>query len=198
MLDGDPRHSNLLKFALTESNAVDTLVLLVVSIAQPWRMLDSLRQWVELLERHIARLNLPAEMASSLENHWQDYVEPDELSSSADGQQSSLKNMTVGSSSSQGAGGATAGTAARRLTNPLHPTKNSAADGNKVALPMPETALERNLGVPLVVVVTKTDSIGVLEKDHGYKEEHFDFIQLHIRKFCLSCECPFHCVNQGP
>ena len=24
-----------------------------------------------------------------------------------------------------------------------------------------------------------------LEKDHYYKEEHFDFIQQHLRKFCL-------------
>lgn len=27
-----------------------------------------------------------------------------------------------------------------------------------------------------------------LEKDYDFKEEHFDFIQSHIRKFCLHCK----------
>ncbi|MCI4392954.1 hypothetical protein PGIGA_G00151890 [Pangasianodon gigas] len=29
------------------------------------------------------------------------------------------------------------------------------------------------------------DAVTVLEKDHDYKEEHFDFIQSHLRRFCL-------------
>uniref|UniRef100_A0A671MKE8 Dynein light intermediate chain n=1 Tax=Sinocyclocheilus anshuiensis TaxID=1608454 RepID=A0A671MKE8_9TELE len=29
------------------------------------------------------------------------------------------------------------------------------------------------------------DAVSVLEKGHDYKEEHFDFIQSHIRRFCL-------------
>ncbi len=29
-----------------------------------------------------------------------------------------------------------------------------------------------------------------LEKEYDFKEEHFDFIQQHIRKFCLSCKRP--------
>ena len=31
----------------------------------------------------------------------------------------------------------------------------------------------------------QTDYISTLEKDYDYKEEHFDFIQQHLRKFCL-------------
>ena len=26
-----------------------------------------------------------------------------------------------------------------------------------------------------------------LEKDRDYREEHFDFIQQHIRRYCLKC-----------
>ena len=43
----------------------------------------------------------------------------------------------------------------------------------------------RNLGLDLVVVVTKTDFMSELEKDFDYKDEHFDFIQQAVRKFCL-------------
>ena len=43
----------------------------------------------------------------------------------------------------------------------------------------------RNLGLDLVVVVTKTDFMSDLEKDFDYKDEHFDFIQQAVRKFCL-------------
>ena len=43
----------------------------------------------------------------------------------------------------------------------------------------------RNLGLDLVVVVTKTDYMSELEKDFDYKDEHFDFIQQAVRKFCL-------------
>ena len=42
--------------------------------------------------------------------------------------------------------------------------------------PLPEGTLARNLGLDLVVVVTKTDFMSDLEKDYDYKDEHFDFI----------------------
>lgn len=48
-----------------------------------------------------------------------------------------------------------------------------------------ENTLTRNLGIEIVVVITKTDYISILEKDHDYTEETFDFIQQAIRKFCL-------------
>lgn len=52
-------------------------------------------------------------------------------------------------------------------------------------MPLPEGTLSRNLGLDLIVVVTKTDYMGDLERDYDYKEEHFDFIQQAIRHFCL-------------
>lgn len=35
--------------------------------------------------------------------------------------------------------------------------------------------------------LSQCDAVSVLEKEHDYKEEHFDFIQSHIRRFCLQC-----------
>ncbi|TNM90998.1 hypothetical protein fugu_003287 [Takifugu bimaculatus] len=54
-----------------------------------------------------------------------------------------------------------------------------------VVLPLGENTLTHNLGVPVLVVCTKCDAVSVLEKEHDYKEEQFDFIQSHIRRFCL-------------
>ena len=57
-LDGDPNHTGLLKYALTEQNFEHTLVMLVASMAQPWSILDSLENWVTVLRQHIDRLKL--------------------------------------------------------------------------------------------------------------------------------------------
>ncbi|XP_068838095.1 cytoplasmic dynein 1 light intermediate chain 1 isoform X5 [Capricornis sumatraensis] len=56
---------------------------------------------------------------------------------------------------------------------------------DSVLLPLGADTLTQNLGVPVLVVCTKCDAISVLEKEHDYRDEHFDFIQSHIRKFCL-------------
>uniref|UniRef100_A0A1I8GAV2 Dynein light intermediate chain n=1 Tax=Macrostomum lignano TaxID=282301 RepID=A0A1I8GAV2_9PLAT len=55
-----------------------------------------------------------------------------------------------------------------------------------VALPLPEGSFTCNLGLPIVVVITKTDTMaGVLEKEMDYKEEHFDFLQYHLHGAAL-------------
>ncbi|KAJ7337286.1 Cytoplasmic dynein 1 light intermediate chain 1 [Desmophyllum pertusum] len=74
-------------------------------------------------------------------------------------------------------------------------------DEDKVVLPLDEHVLTDNLGLPVVVVVTKTDCISALEKDRDYREEHFDFIQqthqkalLKVRSMC-GTEIPFLTCN---
>lgn len=61
ILDGDTQHTNLLKYALTEENFAHTLVLLVVSMAQPWNIMDSLQKWITVLRQHIEKLKIPKE-----------------------------------------------------------------------------------------------------------------------------------------
>lgn len=53
-------------------------------------------------------------------------------------------------------------------------------------LDMFDGVLSRNLGLDIVVVITKTDSMGQLESEHGLSDQHFDFIQQAVRKFCLT------------
>ena len=40
---------------------------------------------------------------------------------------------------------------------------------------------------PIISVCPQCDAVAVLEKEHDYREEHFDFLQSHIRRFCLNC-----------
>uniref|UniRef100_A0A3P8UGX2 Dynein light intermediate chain n=1 Tax=Cynoglossus semilaevis TaxID=244447 RepID=A0A3P8UGX2_CYNSE len=55
-----------------------------------------------------------------------------------------------------------------------------------VVLPLGDNTLTNNLGIPVLIVCTKCDAVSVLEKEHDYREEHFDFIQSNLRRFCLN------------
>ena len=54
------------------------------------------------------------------------------------------------------------------------------------SLTMFEGVLSRNLGLDIIVVLTKSDSMSQLEAEHGLSDQHFDFIQQAVRKFCLT------------
>ncbi|XP_076449472.1 cytoplasmic dynein 1 light intermediate chain 2-like isoform X2 [Babylonia areolata] len=163
VLDGDQSHTGLLKYALTEDNFEDTMVMLVASMAQPWALAHSLHKWVTVLSDHVDKLRIPPEkmrdFEQSLVRFFQDYTEPEE-------NQSSSQAPPRGDS------------------NPLHPPPHLTEE-EKVVLPLGPNVLSHNLGIPIVVVLTKCDAISTLEKDHDFKEEHFDFIQQYVRKFCL-------------
>ena len=62
MLDGDPEFEGLIKYALTADNFVNTTVLLVVPMDQPWCILESLQKYSVLLNRHINQLGLSADI----------------------------------------------------------------------------------------------------------------------------------------
>ncbi|XP_076332452.1 cytoplasmic dynein 1 light intermediate chain 2-like isoform X3 [Tachypleus tridentatus] len=63
--------------------------------------------------------------------------------------------------------------------------KGTGLEQDTIDLPLDENVLTHNLGVDVVVVVTKTDYMSTLERDYDYKDEHFDFIQQTLRRFCL-------------
>merc|ERR1712029_924951 len=145
--------------ALTEDNFTDTTVLLCVAMTTPWNIMDQLRDWATILQDHIDKLSLSAEKTKKLQNEnirrWQSYVEPgDELETTGSPTKRISRNL--------------------ELPDPDPDT----------LLPLPEGVLTRNLGLDLIVVVTKTDYMGDLERDYDYKEEHFDFIQQSVRHFC--------------
>lgn len=126
VLDGDPGHTNLLRFALNETNYAHTLVILTVSMTTPWGWLEQLNHWIKVLNIHIESLKLEAEekrdARQRLINSWQSYCE-------------------VGDDLDPG--------------SPLkRSVRNNSFDDDDL-LPLTEGALTTNLGLDIVVVVTK-------------------------------------------
>uniref|UniRef100_A0A8D9DQ38 Dynein light intermediate chain n=2 Tax=Cacopsylla melanoneura TaxID=428564 RepID=A0A8D9DQ38_9HEMI len=156
ILDGEPAHSNLLQFALNQDTLPHTMVMFVVSMTTPWNIIDELQKWASALQDHIDNLNIGAHDYQELtQRNIKRWYEYVDQGDDLDGD-NSLPN--------------------RRISRNYE---------EEQGLPLGEGILERNLGVDIVVVVTKTDYMSTLEKDLYYKEEHFDFVQQYIRKFCL-------------
>lgn len=127
VLDGDPGHTNLLKFALNERNYAHTLVILTVSMTTPWSWLDQFHYWVKILADHVDKLDIKSEdrkaARQKLVTLWQTYCEAgDEL-------------------------------------DPGSPVKRTArlasVDEDLDVIPLPEGVLTTNIGLDIVVVVTK-------------------------------------------
>lgn len=56
---------------------------------------------------------------------------------------------------------------------------------NNVILPLPPGTLTKNLGLPIMIVCTKSDHMSYLDREKEYKEETFDFIQQSLRTVAL-------------
>lgn len=61
VLDGDPYHAQLLRFALSAESFPHTLVMFVVAMTTPWGILDQLQTWATILQDHIDKLKLPSD-----------------------------------------------------------------------------------------------------------------------------------------
>ncbi|CAO2633324.1 Cytoplasmic dynein 1 light intermediate chain 1, partial [Lemmus lemmus] len=156
ILDGDLYHKGLLKFSLDALSLKDTLVILAVDMSKPWTALDSLQKWASVVREHVDKLKIPPEEMKEMEQKLvRDFQEYVEPGEDF----------------------------------PASPQRRAPATQedreDSVVLPLGADTLTHNLGLPVLVVCTKCDAISVLEKEHDYRDEHFDFIQSHIRKFCL-------------
>lgn len=84
VLDGDPGHSNLLKYALNAERFEQTLVILVATMTTPWTILDQLQFWAKLLGDHLDKLASENPSFNDTWKHcreacvkkWQEYIEP--------------------------------------------------------------------------------------------------------------------------
>uniref|UniRef100_A0A8C6XS27 Dynein light intermediate chain n=1 Tax=Naja naja TaxID=35670 RepID=A0A8C6XS27_NAJNA len=156
ILDGDLYHKGLLKFAIEATSLKDTLIMLVVDMSKPWTALDSLQKWASVVREHIDKLKIPPEEMKEMEQKVvRDFQEYKEPGEDFP-------------------------------TSPQRRNTSSQEDkDDSVILPLSADTLTCNLGIPVVVVCTKCDAINLLEKEHDYRDEHFDFIQSYIRQFCL-------------
>jgi len=123
----------------------------------PWELLDQLHAWAGVIQDHLDQLNLTADSVRERQHRVQRRWQ---------------EYMEPGDE-----------------LDAASPAKRHSAhipdEDADVLLPLGENTLTRNLGVDVIVVVTKTDYMATLESDNDYKEEHFDFIQQYVRKFCL-------------
>uniref|UniRef100_A0A8C1XLG2 Dynein light intermediate chain n=1 Tax=Cyprinus carpio TaxID=7962 RepID=A0A8C1XLG2_CYPCA len=155
ILDGDLYHKGLLKFAVTAESLKDSLAVFVVDMSRPWTIMESLQKWTSVLREHVDKLKIPPEEMKEME-------------------QRMVKAFQEYAEPEE--------------STPSSPQRRAPAAGGEdesVLLPLGDNVLTHNLGIPVLVVCTKCDAVSVLEKEHDYKEEHFDFIQSHIRRFCL-------------
>ncbi|KAF8562932.1 hypothetical protein P879_11655, partial [Paragonimus westermani] len=208
VLDSDVVHKRLLKFALNEQNFGECVAMLVVSMAEPWNIMESLEKWSDLLEKHIKSLPIPietiSEYKSGLVRQFREYVEPDALLPPPTPAPIShvpvaTAPINVHRTKSQLLHPATAAllsstllatqsadlSTANATQGDSTPTAENGDQNTINELPLDPTTLSENLGIPMVVVVTKTDVMNTLEKEERFTEEHFDYIQMHIRRFCL-------------
>ncbi|NP_001080155.1 dynein cytoplasmic 1 light intermediate chain 1 L homeolog [Xenopus laevis] len=155
ILDGDLYHKGLLKFAMDPSSVRDTLIMLVVDMSRPWLALDSLQKWASVIREHVDKLKIPPEEMREMEERIVRHFQ---------------EYVEPGD---------------ELPTSPQRRNTSSDECDDSVILPLADDTLTHNLGIPVVVVCTKCDAISILEKEHDYRDEHFDFIQSHIRKFCL-------------
>ncbi|KAJ9479968.1 hypothetical protein PHBOTO_003722 [Pseudozyma hubeiensis] len=174
----------------------DSVVVIVLDWEQPWTFLEQLRNWLSILSELVdvaadgavtAQQQRDAkwsstraaldEMKEQLEAYIRAYVEPSQKVSESSTTLSPV-NRTNGSSAAQ-----ETSTSSDAYTTPVSTVSGllDTADAN----PLAEGTLTDNLGIPVVVVCTKSDAIPRLERDKQFKEEQFDYIQQVLRTICM-------------
>jgi dynein light intermediate chain 1 len=170
--DGDGSNTNLLKFALNESNVDNVLVAFIVSMSTPWTIIESLNKWSQIIRDHLKKLNLSDKKRKEMQKHqvkiFQMYQEPDEK-----------VLLSTHSNSSK--------PLSSKIDEKTDIVNSCESNDDDDLLELEQNILSKNLGIPIVVIATKSDCISILDKEMEYRIEHFDFIQYHVRKFCLEC-----------
>ncbi|XP_062845308.1 cytoplasmic dynein 1 light intermediate chain 2 [Trichomycterus rosablanca] len=155
ILDGEVYHKGLLKFAMSSESLQDSVAVFVVDMSRPWCTMESLRKWTGVLREHLDKLRIPPEEMREMEQRMVKAF-----------QEYVEPEEAIPSS-------------------PQRRSAPAVGDDESVLLPLGENVLTHNLGIPVLIVCTKCDAVTGLEKDYDYKEEHFDFIQSHLRRFSL-------------
>ncbi|KAJ1795581.1 hypothetical protein LPJ59_004263 [Coemansia sp. RSA 2399] len=181
----------LLKFVLDARAFPDSAAVIVLDWSKPWRFVKSLLRWLNVLSRavDVVKEDTGGREATSqkgpggwtlgkatvdecrerLERFLQEYSEAVD-SSAATGAAAGNRRNAVSSADAAGRFGGGA---------------NVAAKTADVLLPLGKGVLDNNLGIPLIVVCAKSDAMGVIERERGFSEEGFDYIQQILRAVCL-------------
>ncbi|KAI3389120.1 hypothetical protein SNEBB_003890 [Seison nebaliae] len=149
-----------LRIILTENPLDEIVIMIVGSITEPWKLLELIKMWVDRIREMISEEKLIDE------KKWTEMQQNLTLNyrSYVDGENEMMTSTnTLTSSNSQ----QTVGNV--QLLNQL--------DG---------MTLTKNLGIPIVCVVNKSDEMLNVKKLFDYRDEHFDFLNIHLRRLALS------------
>jgi len=158
-LEGEQAHKDLLQFAINDNTITNCLVIIVIDFSQPWTMVESLNKWLDIVKKHIASIT--------------DKMNPDEVEE--------MKRYLIYDFQQY-----TEPTGQNHPVAPIKQLKKRKPVDEQSLLPLSDGLLTNNMGVPLVVVCTKTDTTQMLEKEYAYKEAHFEFVQQYLRRISLS------------
>ncbi|KAH6562963.1 hypothetical protein BASA60_010880 [Batrachochytrium salamandrivorans] len=179
-LSGDPAYHSLTDFTLTNETISDSLAIITLDWNKPWQFVESLNLWLGLLEQHVDQIskenpNTVAELKQTLEAYYRGYTESDDTIHRIMGSTSDSFSPTQLEPSDRGAD---------RLSG-------------SYSLPLGAGVLNRNIGIPIIVVCLHAEVLIEHEKD--YKEDRLDYIQQVLRTICLSFGASlFYISNQRP
>ncbi|KAM7533457.1 hypothetical protein Aperf_G00000126699 [Anoplocephala perfoliata] len=197
-LDTDFGLDELLQYAVNSRTVWGTLVLVCVSIGEPWKLESTIDKTIDLLSHHIHHQMKDVdsaemqELQESLERHFRAYVDPavENNSSLAPTLQLAHRRSIVKELSAfeETASVESNDNEEDEDSEPSRPPQwNSLHPGDTLnpeheLPPVAEGAFVTKLRVPVILVVTKTDLIEHMKKVLGYSDDTFDMIQLRLRQ----------------
>lgn len=152
---------DLLSFAINKATIENLVVVIAVDLSQPHKIEKSLTHWTELLKTQLDKVmteDMPegaAECLQKIKVAFQLYSEPEEKKE---------------------------GEAAEPKPSAL---STEADDKVKLEMPIPDGVLTNNLGVPVIIVACKADTLETQEKEQRLRSEQIDYMQAHLRYFAL-------------
>ncbi|CAO3703176.1 unnamed protein product [Rhizopus stolonifer] len=170
-----PEFLPLLKFAVRAETVADACVVIMLDWSRPWKFLETLRGWISVLRYltdEICKENsmgqwsqgkaVMDELKENLEHYLQTYTEP-------------TQHTIV----------MTASTSTSSIATTSTPNINATSHADQVILPLTTGCLTTNIGLPVIIVCSKSDAMNTLEQTHDYKEDQFDYIQQTLRSICM-------------
>ncbi|KAJ9089090.1 hypothetical protein DSO57_1016361 [Entomophthora muscae] len=164
--DPHPRFHKLVNLALGPLQYGQSAAMIFLDWGRPWLFLENIQKWLRFLE--LAHLNVldhgcDPRMLNDPDAYTTGKAMMEELTTLLARYIQDYKDAPISAGEDRRAA----------TTAPLSPIN------------LPQGCLSRNLGIPLIIVCTKSDKIKQVEREGDYKENHFDFIQQTLRTICL-------------
>ncbi|KAG9303822.1 hypothetical protein G9A89_018719 [Geosiphon pyriformis] len=150
-------YNSLLRFALNSTTLADSLVVIVLDWARPWTFIETLQRWIKLVQEGIHAIRAEGAVTGSKSDWTEGQKVVEEVKESL----------------------------LRFIQNYTDPDSATPVSNTDIDIPLRDGTLTENLGVPLIVVCAKSDSILNHQRELDYKEDQFDFIQQSLRTICL-------------